>query len=204
MDEVFWIDLILLSLGVVAAVAVVTVRDLLSATMLAGIYSLLMALVWVNLAAMDVGFTEAAVGAGITTILYIGALVHTGRTEKPNKRKGLHWPALVAVVLTGAALAYGTIDMPAFGDASAPIHTHVAPEYIEQRVGKITEGTPPDGHENEGDFGHHVPNLVTAVLADYRGYDTLFETAVIFTAGISLILLLRRPSSGKPREENVR
>ncbi len=78
MNEVFFIDLILLLLVAIAAAAVVMVRNLFSATMLSGLYSLLMALVWVNMSAMDVAFTEAAVGAGITTILFIAALVFTG------------------------------------------------------------------------------------------------------------------------------
>jgi multicomponent Na+:H+ antiporter subunit B len=79
------------------------------------------------------------------------------------------------VAVTGLALMYGTIDMPNFGDPNAPANKHVAPRYIERTV------------EETG-----VPNMVTSVLASYRGYDTLGEVTVIFTAGISVILLLRR------------
>ncbi len=193
MNEVFFIDLILLLLVAIAAAAVVMVRNLFSATMLSGLYSLLMALVWVNMSAMDVAFTEAAVGAGITTILFIAALVFTGAREKATG--GLHWPALLVVMLTGGALMYGTLDMPRFGAANSTIHQHVAPEYIQQNVGKL-------GTENSGkDFGSHVPNLVTGVLVAYRGFDTLFETAVIFSAGICLILLLRPTESAKRASE---
>jgi len=83
--------------------------------------------------------------------------------------------SLFAVLITAAVLAYGTIDMPDFGDPQAPANLHVAPRYIEKT------------HEETG-----VTNMVTSVLASYRGYDTLGETTVIFTAGISVILLLRR------------
>ncbi|MFQ6071396.1 MAG: hydrogen gas-evolving membrane-bound hydrogenase subunit E [Methanosarcinales archaeon] len=83
--------------------------------------------------------------------------------------------SLLGVILTGGLLIYGTIDMPAFGDPDAPANKHVVPRYIEK---------------SEEETG--VPNLVTAVLADYRGYDTLGETTVIFTAGVSVILLLRQ------------
>jgi len=107
--------------------------------------------------------------------------------------------------------------MPEFGDPNAPVHQRTAPEYIEQAVGHRNplahahshdhdEEHSAEDHQSEhedhhgdphgdhhGDFGHHVPNLVTAVLADYRSYDTMFETAVIFTAGVCMILLLRDP-----------
>ena len=123
-----------------------------------------------------------------------------GSGEK--RHKGMNWPAFVIVGLTTAALIYGTLDMPRFGDPKAPVQRHVAPEYISQTVEK-SEEEPNRGHEGEeasagknearqsNYFNGHVPNLVTSVIVNYRAYDTLFEVADIFTAGISLILLLR-------------
>ena len=83
--------------------------------------------------------------------------------------------SFLITLLTGAVLVYGTIDMPAYGDPDSPTSRHVSPRYIE----KTEEETA-------------TPNMVTSVLADYRGYDTMGETTVIFTAGISCIFLLRR------------
>ncbi len=83
--------------------------------------------------------------------------------------------ALVAVIVTGLLLIYGTMDMPDWGAADSPPNTHVSPRYIEKSVEETA-----------------TPNVVTSLLADYRGYDTLGETTVIFTAGIVCILLLRR------------
>jgi multicomponent Na+:H+ antiporter subunit B len=166
------IDVFLLLLLVITAIGAVTVRSLLAATLLLAIYSLLMALVWVSLQAVDVAFTEAAVGGGISTVLLIATLVFIGRREAPAPL--IHWPSAAAVVITGAVLIYGTLDMPRFGDPQAPPHQHVAPHYIAHAMEET-----------------RVPNFVTAVLASYRGYDTLFETAVIYTAGLGLILLLR-------------
>ncbi len=80
---------------------------------------------------------------------------------------------LFVVFVTGAALIYGTMDMPNFGSADAPAQTHVSPDYIERSPHEIG-----------------VPNVVTAILASYRGYDTLGETAVVFTAGIGVLLLI--------------
>lgn len=80
MIEFIAIDIALLILVTITAVAVVEVRSLFSAVLLSGIYSLLMALVWVNMDAVDVAFTEAAVGAGISTILLVGTLVPVATT----------------------------------------------------------------------------------------------------------------------------
>ena len=81
---------------------------------------------------------------------------------------------LIIVVLCGCLLIYGTVDFPAWGDPASPASTHVSPYYIETTMADTS-----------------VPNIVTAVLADYRGYDTMFEAIVIFCAGIACIFLLR-------------
>jgi len=83
--------------------------------------------------------------------------------------------ALITSVLMGALLIYSTLDMPRWGYPHSPAGSHVSPRYIEKTMEETA-----------------VPNMVTAVLADYRGYDTLGETTVIFTAGMACILLLRR------------
>ncbi len=197
MTEFLVLDGILLLLLVVTSLTVLRLADLLSATILLGLYSLLMALVWLNLDAVDVAFTEAAVGGGISTILLIGVIVSVGSKEK--KGQGSYALPLLIVVLTMAALIYGTLDMPPFGDPKAPTQTHVSPEYVAQTVEKTaTKPTSNDASARANYFHGHVPNLVTSVIVNYRGYDTLFEVAVIFTAGIGLILLLRGRRSGSP------
>jgi multicomponent Na+:H+ antiporter subunit B len=83
--------------------------------------------------------------------------------------------SVMTALLLGAVLIYGTLDMPKWGDPHSPANTHVSPYYLRHSL----EDTA-------------TPNVVTSVLADYRGYDTLGETTVIFTAGMACILLLRR------------
>jgi multicomponent Na+:H+ antiporter subunit B len=152
--------------------AIVVQRNLFSVVVLAGVYSFLMATVLVALDAVDVAMTEASVGAGISTVLLLGALFLCGSEEaKPLARPWL--PLAVTLVIVGA-LVYGTLGLAAFGDPQAPIHVHVAPRYLQQALAETG-----------------VPNVVTAVLASYRGYDTLGETAVVFTAGAGVIALLR-------------
>ncbi len=178
------VDMVLLAFLSVTALAALRLRDLFAVVMLFALYSLLSAVLFVVMDAVDVAFTEAAVGVGISTVLMLGTLSLTNRYEKaPTHRPIL---PLLAVTATGLALIYGTLDMPLFGDAGAPAHQHVAPHYLQasqQEVG--------------------IPNIVTAVLASYRGFDTLGEIVVIFTAGVGVLILLGsagRGSSGKKED----
>ena len=165
------VNIVLLGLLAITAVAAIRLHDLFAVVMMFGIYSLLAATVFVVLDAVDVAFTEAAVGVGISTILMLATLGLVGRWE----RRPAHRPflPLLVVVVTGAALIYGTLDMPHFGDPDAPVHHHVAPRYLEKSPDEIG-----------------IPNVVTGVLASYRGYDTLGELTVIFTAGVGVLALL--------------
>ena len=177
------INVVLFSMLVVTGLAVVRMRRLFGVVMLSGAFSLLSALLLVTLDAVDVAFTEAAVGAGISTVLMLGTLALTSRTEKAPS----HSPAipLFVVVVTGAAIIYGTLDMPNFGSDSSPAQTGVAAQYMERSPHEIG-----------------VPNVVTAILGSYRGYDTLGETGVVFTAGIGVLLLISGLRSRRGRRED--
>ena len=155
----------------VVAFAIVRMKDLLAVVMLLGIYSLLSASFFVAMDAVDVAFTEASVGAGISTLLMLVVISMTGRSEHPSRHKPLL--ALTVVTVTGSLLIYATLDMPYFGSAEAPIHQHVAPRYINDSMQEIG-----------------VPNIVTSVLASYRAFDTFGEVVVIFTAGMGVLALL--------------
>ena len=170
------------------ALAVIRTQSLFATVMLSGVFSFVSALLLMTLDAVDVAFTEAAVGAGISTVLMLGTLSLTARFETPSPRTSIA-PFLV-VCVTGAVLIYGTLDMPNFGAADAPVQTHVGPDYLSRSPHEIG-----------------VPNVVTAILASYRGYDTLGETAVVFTAGIGVLLLIsglrrrRRDGETDPDED---
>ena len=155
----------------VTSLALLRLRNLFAVAMMAGIYSLLSAALFTALDAVDVAFTEAAVGAGISTILVLGTLALVGHEQKKPTRSSLI--PLLVVLLTGSILVYGTLDMPPYGDPGNPVHHHVAPHYLE---------------ESEHEIG--IPNVVTSVLASYRGYDTMGETTVIFTAMVGVLLLM--------------
>ncbi len=179
MTEVIVNALLLLSLAAIA-IALVRMTHLFAAVMLSGVYSLISAGLLVVLDAVDVAFTEAAVGAGISTVLMLGALALTTRRERPVQ--SVNWTALAVVAITGAMLVYGTLDLPRFGAADAPIHTHIVPALIA-------------GSGNDA----HIPNVVTTILASYRGFDTLGEVIVVFTAGIGVLLLIGRADISRRR-----
>ena len=166
------LDVILITFMAAVAVAVARLRDLFAAAMLLGMFSLLSAAAMTVMDAVDVAFTEASVGAGISTILMLGTLALTSSKEAPGRPRRTTF-ALLAALATGVLLVYGTLDMPHYGDPAAPIHNHVAPHYIEQSWEEIG-----------------IPNVVTSVLASYRGYDTFGETTVIFAAAVGVLLLL--------------
>jgi len=179
------IDIALLAFLAMTAIAIIKIRNLFVIIMLFGIFSLHSAGLFVVMDAADVAFTEAAVGAGISTVLMLATLALTKNQEEKKPAHHARLPLLV-VLITASALIYGTYDIPSFGDPHSPSQQHVKPHYIERSV------------EETG-----VPNVVTAVLASYRGYDTLGEVTVIFTAGIGVLLLIGgRLSSRDKKEKN--
>ena len=175
----------LFAMMILIALAAIRLTDLFAVVIMFSLYSLLAASVFVLMDAVDVAFTEAAVGAGVSTILMLATLVLTERWEKPRDHKAML--PLTVVSITGAVLLYGTLDMPGFGDPEAPVHQHLVDRYL----GASAEET-------------GLPNAVTSILASYRGYDTFGELIVIFTAGIGVMALLgtrrRNDASGKKRE----
>ncbi|MEK9723118.1 MAG: DUF4040 domain-containing protein [Rhodospirillaceae bacterium] len=174
----------LMAFMAITAIAIARLHDLFAVVMLTGIFSLLGAAAYVVMDAVDVAFTEAAVGAGISTVLMLGTLALTSRAEKPAAPKNVAGAAAM-VMITGAVLVYGTLDMPHYGDPDAPIHKHVANRYLEKSGDEID-----------------VPNVVTSVLASYRGYDTLGETFVIFTAAAGVLAILGRVRLARRRKED--
>lgn len=166
------INILLLAILFVVAIAIARLRSLFAIVMLSGVYSLVSAAWYILVDAVDVGFTEAAVGAGMSTAVLLGAMLLTARTAKPEKPFSRIGPFIVCLV-AGVMLIYASIDLPPLGDPTSPVNSGVGLTYL-----KV----------NWYDTG--VPNVVTSVLASYRGFDTLGETAVVFTAGLAVALLL--------------
>ncbi|WP_416878638.1 DUF4040 domain-containing protein [Litorimonas sp.] len=166
------LDISLMAILVIVAVSIVRMRSLFGIVMLQGVYSLVSAAWFVSLDAVDVAFTEAAVGAGVSTVLMLAAMLLADRKSAPVPLSK-QWGPLLIVVFVGLAMFYAIGDMPAYGDANSPANSYVGMDYMERTAEEI-----------------HIPNVVTAVLASYRGYDTFGEAVVIFSAGLGVLLLL--------------
>lgn len=168
---------------------IIRLYDLFAAVMLSGIFSLICAALFTLMDAVDVAFTEAAVGAGISTVLMVATLSQTRRRERRTTARAVSRERLGAAVVTlftGAVLIYGTLDMPYYGDPEAPVHQYMVPRFLEDSADEVGP-----------------PNVVTSILASYRGYDTFGEATVVFTAAIGALLLLGRQTRRrqKPPDE---
>lgn len=167
---------LVLILTVICAIISLTVTDLVAAAIVFGAYSFFMCVIWTAMGAVDVAFTEAAVGAGVSTIFVLATLYNTTRKLKSRPTPTL-WKGLSALLVTalGCVLLMGLADFPDFGDPTSPANAHVSAYYLTHSVPQT-----------------HVPNVVTTVLADYRSFDTMLETCVVFIAGLAIYTLLRR------------
>ena len=168
--------LVTLMMGI--AISLLKTRSVIFTVILTSAYSLVAALMFITLDAVDVAFTEASVGAGISTILFLAAMAYLPKEEEKNLSSQF-LPALSCIIL-GAILIWCSYDLPEIGLATAPIHLHIVPDYI---LG------------SKNDIG--IPNVVTSILASYRGYDTFGETVVVFTAGIAVLALLKNTKTPK-------
>ena len=168
-------ELPLLILLILTAGGAILVKDLISSVLILGSYSFFLALVWAWLGAVDVAFVEAVVGAGLATVFFLLTLFRMAPEHTLIRRSPAPISVVIALPLLGLLLLYAAADLPAFGDPQSPASTSLAPFYLENSL-RDTE----------------TPNVVTAVLMDYRAIDTMLETGVIFTAGLACWLLLRR------------
>lgn len=170
-------EISLLAFVVITAVGTVMLRDVLASIVVFAAYSLGMAILYGLYRAPDVALTEAAIGAGVTTILLLLTLARTAQPLSDTALESVEWPAVLAVTGLAAALLYTLPAIPAIGDASAPAWSNpdVTQYYIENTY---------------ADLG--VENAVMAVLAAYRGFDTFGEAVVVFAAIVAGLLVLDR------------
>ena len=177
------INAFLVSVMLGIGIALLRTRTVIFTVVLTSAYSLIAALMFITLDAVDVAFTEASVGAGISTILFLAAMAYLPKEEEKNLNSQI-LPAISCMVL-GGILIWCSYDLPEIGLLSSPIHQHIVPDYI--------LGTRDD---------IDIPNIVTAVLASYRGYDTFGETIVVFTAGVAVLALLKNNTKASKQNNN--
>jgi len=161
-----------LACGVAAAL----LRDVLASIIAFSAYSLGIAIIWVFLRAPDVGLTEAAVGAGIMTVLFLLTIAKTVRPAGERTFERVDVRALGVAVALVAVLSTTLFALPAVGAADSAVATDAVTEHYLENAYDETE----------------VKNAVTAVLAAYRGFDTLGEAVVVYAAGVGLLVVLKK------------
>lgn len=166
----------LLAFVVLTALAAVLLRDILSAIIAFAGFSFGVAIIYVLLAAPDVALTEAAVGAGVTTILFLVTIVRTVRPGGERVFERIRWRSAALVAVVVGVLLSTVRSLPRVGDPESMVITSRVTEYY------LDNAYPETG----------VENVVTAVLAAYRGFDTLGEAVVVMAAGVAVILVLRQ------------
>ncbi|ELY80594.1 DUF4040 domain-containing protein [Natrinema pallidum] len=160
------------------ALATVLFRDILSVIIVFGAYSLGMAILYTFLLAPDVAMTEAAIGAGVTTLLLLLTIARTTRPSTDRLSERIHVPAVVVVGAFVLLLCSVVLpEMYAVGGTDTPVWSNL----------EVTQHYITETYHETG-----VKNAVTAVLAAYRGFDTFGEAVVVFAAGVSTLLVLKR------------
>ena len=161
----------------VTAIFTALFRDVLASIVIFAAYSLGLAVVYTFYRAPDVGLTEAAIGAGITTILLLLTIAKTTRPATDEIFEPINWPAVGVCGIFALIVGSTLTAFPAVGDPTSPVMTNpdVTVYYIEQAYAETG-----------------VNNAVTSVLAAYRGFDTFGEAVVVFAAGVASLIVLGR------------
>ncbi|WP_276259752.1 DUF4040 domain-containing protein [Haloglomus litoreum] len=170
------VEAALLGFVLVVAVATALARDTLVAVVVFAPYSLGMAGLWLVYHAPDVALTEAAVGAAVTTSLFVVTLQRTTRPDGVGDTFAFD-PDPRSLVVVGAFVGALLATVPAL----PPVGT--APGLRDGGAGAYYLA-------NAADFA--VKNVVTSVLVAFRGFDTFGEVAVVFAAGLAVLVVLGR------------
>lgn len=151
-------------------------RNLFAVVVILSVYSGLLAVVFSTLGAADVAFTEAVVGTGVSTLFFMGLITRVTSSEVTYRARPQRLLGLLGALAVTALLLYGVSALPVFGSPESPPHLHPLVE----------------GYTHDAPKKLHTPNLVTAVLGDFRSFDTLVEATVVLTAALACGLALRR------------
>jgi multicomponent Na+:H+ antiporter subunit B len=170
----------MLFLTLLVSVLLVISASLIRSVILLTIFSLIMASIYLLLAAPDVAMTEAAIGACISTVIFLAVLPVAG-SEKLSQK--INMPAIIICSATAGVIIYATLGLPDFGNKNSIPNLSVSPYYISH---------------TEQDMG--IPNIVTAILAGYRSFDTLGETFVIFTSLAAVMAIFSTGSKTRNKD----
>ena len=171
------IEASLFAFVLITAVLTALFRDVLASIVIFAAYSLGLAVIYTFYRAPDVGLTEAAIGAGVTTVFLLLTIAKTTRPATDARFEAINWPAVGVCGLFVLVVAATLPAFPAVGDPASPILANA----------DVTGYYLANAYDETG-----AENAVTAVLAAYRGFDTFGEAIVVFAAGVASLLVLGR------------
>ncbi|MFK8039740.1 MAG: DUF4040 domain-containing protein [Rickettsiaceae bacterium] len=179
--------IIISSMLALVSIALVATNNLLGSVILMSFFSLLISLSYLLMDAPDVAMTEVALGAALSTAVLLN-IIRTTSNKNESYLNFLnlkhyylkHILALILCICLGLVLIFIGAELPSYGSSDAAIHNHISQYYIKYAKLEID-----------------IPSMVAALLASYRGYDTLGETSVVLIAGLSVVLILSKCQNKK-------
>lgn len=167
-----------LILLILVSIQLVLSKQLLKNILLMSVFSMLIAICYLLMDAPDVAMTEVALGSCLSTCVLLNFIKMINAESRDSMKLSNVILALILCSSVIFTLTWAAFDFPLYGLADSPMHSHVSKYYLEN---------------TESDTG--IPAPVTAILASYRGFDTLGETTVILIAGIAVLLILSLKTS---------
>jgi multicomponent Na+:H+ antiporter subunit B len=159
---------------IISCLKLIISNNLVQSIIIMSVFSLFIGLCYLFMDAPDVAMTEAALGSCLSTCVLLNLVKIVGEDVGKARKSRIIFAAILCCVLV-SVLSLATLDIATFGSENSPIQTHLTKYYIENTY---------------KDIG--IPSMVAAILASYRGYDTLGETAVILIAGLAVVVIISR------------
>jgi multicomponent Na+:H+ antiporter subunit B len=174
----FAVDEILLVISalvmVITCIRLMLSKSLIESVIVMSVFSLFIGICYLFMDAPDVAMTETALGACLSTCVLLNIIKIVGDDIGKPKKIKIIMSAILCIIFI-ACLSWASLDLPEFGADNSPLQEHLTGYYLENTKNDIA-----------------IPSMVAAILASYRGYDTLGETTVILIAGLAVLVIISR------------
>ncbi len=174
----FQIDEILLCISsivmLITCIRLIISKNLVESIIIMSVFSLFIGICYLFMDAPDVAMTETALGACLSTCVLLNLVKIVGEDIGKTRKSKTIFASILCSVFVGC-LSWAALDLPMFGAEDSPLQSHLTKYYVENTRTDIA-----------------IPSIVAAILASYRGYDTLGETAVILIAGLAVLVIVSR------------
>lgn len=174
----FYINEILLCISaivmLITCLKLITSKNLVESIIIMSVFSLFIGICYLFMDAPDVAMTETALGACLSTCVLLNLVKVVGEDVGRTRKSKIIFASILCSTFI-ICLSWAALDLPAFGAGDSPLQNHLTKYYVENTHQEIA-----------------IPSIVAAILASYRGFDTLGETAVILIAGLAVIVITSR------------